>query len=174
MPLAAYQPSDRPRPNRRSRSGLVLESCRRSSPQFSTYNHQLFAVASSPLLLPATQPLVLVMRPNSEPFCFATFHNGEGAIVVADARRHLLEVQKGMTRVARPQFEILSGEAPDLWWQLEEPATKAFRRRGIHPAARRADPCFRLRGADKPRGAFRFGRLPRSVDPIPGHDARAN
>ncbi len=69
----------------------------------------------------ANQPPVFIVRPNPKPFRSATFHNGEGAIVVSDARRpevsNLFEVQRGMTRVAQPQFEVLSSEALDLWRQ---------------------------------------------------------
>ena len=193
MSLVAYQPPDWLGQNRRRRSGLALEpsAC---VPQLSTRNYvstlrnglvvSLIACRcgrwwSRPQTTsPLDQSFILIMRTDPKPFCPATFHNGESAMVVADARRpevsNLLEVQRGMTRVAQPQFEVLSGEPPDLWWQSEEPATKASRCRGNHRAARLADLCFRLRGADKPRGAFRFGRLPRSGDPIHGHGARAN
>src|SRR5437870_8866638 len=40
-----------------------------------------------------------------------------------------------MARVTQPQFEVLSGEPPDLWWRSEKAATKAFRGRGNRRAA---------------------------------------
>src|SRR5881296_4167121 len=83
-------------------------------------------------------------------------------------------MKRGMGWVAQPQLEVLACKTADFQWQALIAATKASCCRGNHRAAFPADPGFRRRGADKPRGAFHFGRLPRSGGPIPGHDARAN
>src|SRR5437899_10824037 len=62
--------------------------------------------------------------------CQFRFLRTSGRVATADAGRpkatDLLEVKRGMGRVAEPKLEVLPGKTPNLWRQAFEPATKLF------------------------------------------------
>ena len=113
--------------------------------------------------------LIFVMRTYPEPLNFIFCPGGQSAVTATDPRgpelSDLLEMKRRMGCISKPELEILSGEALDLLWQAFEPATKAFRRRGLYQAESPVGRDSRTEDARKLFVVFRSERLPRSRGP---------
>lgn len=115
------------------------------------------------------------MRPDPKPLDHFAFHHRKGTKIISHASgpksSDSLEVERRMSRIIQPQFEVFARQPTNLCRQSSQRLTKTWGRRGLHRAAPWFDRHPLWLNAHTKRRADHFANLLRSADPSPSFRA---